>query len=194
MNKNEDSVSMNDDQHLAKNIAANEAYIQKHYPRDVFISVIGQKMIIMNKYTKGLIIPTNVKVAESRFPKSPEQRSILRKELLQAEMLAKLGNSVYLIPERSAYGAKPKDAIVNGELFEFKTVTGNARTLEGEFRRAKKKGNDVNVFISVESNISKKETLRRISLVLNRHIEYSGKVVIAWGRETPCFWDSDQLK
>jgi hypothetical protein len=38
---------------------------------------------------------------------------------------------------------------VNGELFEFKTVVGNARTLEWEFRSARRKGDDINVFIVI---------------------------------------------
>jgi hypothetical protein len=79
-------------------------------------------------------------------------------------------------------------------LFEFRTVTGNARTLEWEFRGAKKKGDDVNVFISVESDISRHETKRRIKLVLEGHPEYSGKVVISWGRNPPNFWDSNSFR
>jgi hypothetical protein len=185
---------MSDNKRLLENITANDAYVRNHYPHDVFLSAIEQHITLRSKYAKGLVIPANVKIAESRLPRSPEQRSILRKELLQAEMLARLGNAVYLIPECVAYGEKPKDAVVNGELFEFKTITGNARTLEGEFRRAKKKGDDVNVFINVESDISRKETLRRITLVLRRHSEYSGKVVIAWMKGIPHFWDSDNLR
>jgi hypothetical protein len=178
---------------LGRNRAANEAYIIKHYPQEKFISQISPH-IAAKKYIKGLNIPENVMVAESRFPINLEQRKILIKELLQAEMLAKRGNSVYLIPEFAVFGERPKDAIVNGELFEFRTITGNARTLEWEFGDAKKKGNNTNVFIHVKSDISRDETRRRLKLVLDRHPEYTGKIVISWRGGRPYFGDSNSYR
>ena len=180
-------------QRLTNNRAANEQYVQKHYPDENFISEISP-ILAAKKYIKGLTIPANVKVAESRLPVNSEQRRILRKELHQAEILAKAGNSVYLIPEQAGFGERPKDAVVNGELFEFRAITGNARTLEWEFGNAKKKGNDVNVFINVESEISRNETHRRLTLVLNRHPEYTGKIVISWRGGRPHFWDSNSYR
>ena len=178
---------------LERNIAANEAYVKINYPGENFISDISE-IQAAKKYIKGLIISENVKVAESRLPVNSEQRAILRKELRQAEILARLGNSVYLIPEHAAYGERPKDAVVNGKLFEFRTVTGNARTLEWEFRKAKKKGDDVNVFINIKSDISRNETERRIKLVIDRHSEYSGKIVVSWKGGRPHFWDTNRFK
>jgi len=180
-------------QRLEKNLAANEAYVKINYPSENFISDTAQFQAI-NRYSRGLIIPKNVKVAESRLPINSEQRKILRKELRQTEILARLGNAVYLIPERAAYGERPQDAVVNGKLFEFKTVTGNARTLEWEFRKAKKKGDDVNVFIHVESDISRNETAHRIKLVLDRHPEFTGKIVISWRGGTPYFGDTHNFR
>ena len=178
---------------LERNIASNEAYVKINYPGENFISEISE-ILAAKKYIKGLIIPENVKVAESRLPVNSEQRAILRKELRQAEILARLGNSVYLIPEHAAYGERPKDAVVNGKLFEFRTVTGNARTLEWEFRKAKKKGDDVNVFINIKSGISRNETERRIKLVIDRHSEYSGKIVVSWKGGRPHFWDTNSFR
>ncbi len=63
--------------------------------RKFLITVISQ-LAEVNKYTKGLIIPENVKVAESRIPINSIQRDVLRKELLQSEVLAKMGYSVFL--------------------------------------------------------------------------------------------------
>ena len=185
---------MIDEQRLAENMAANESYVRIHYPADKFISAIPQ-LTAANKYTKGLIIPENVKVAVSRIPFNPEQRKILRKELRQAEILANLGNSVYLIPERGAYGERPKDAVVNGQLFEFRTITGNSDTFQWEFRYAKKKGADTNVYINVLSDISKEEARRRIWLVLRRHPEYTGEIIISFGdgNET-FFWDTGSFR
>jgi hypothetical protein len=180
-------------QRIARNRAANETYIKTHYSKEKFISRISPHQAA-KKYIKGLSIPENVKVAESRLPVNSEQRKILRKELLQAEMLSKLGNAVYLIPELAAFGERPKDAVVNGELFEFRTITGNARTLEWEFSDAKKKGDNINVFLHVRSDISREETRRRLKLVLDRHCEYTGKIVISWRGGRPHFGDSNSYR
>jgi hypothetical protein len=178
---------------IAENLELTESYIKNEFPNEQFISDISSLQSV-NRYCKGLVIPNNVKVAVSRLPFNAVQRSILRKELLQAEILAKLGNSIYLIPEHEMYGKKCQDAVVNGELFEFKTITGNARTLEWEFRNAKKKGADVNVFIQIESAISKNEARRKIGLVLENHPEYVGKIIISLKQENKIyFWDCKQF-
>jgi hypothetical protein len=178
---------------LEKNLAANEAYVKINYPGENFISDTAQ-LQAANRYSRGLIIPENVKVAESKIPISADQRNVLRKELQQAEILAKLGNSVYIIPEHIGYKIRPKDAVVNGELFEFRTVTGNAKTFEWEFRDAKKKGNDTNVYINVLSNISKDEARRRVKLVLDRHPEFTGKIIISWRGGKPHFGDTNSFR
>jgi len=176
-----------------RNLEANEAYVETYYPGENFISDTAQ-LKSRNKYSKGLIIPENVKVAETRLPVNHEQRAILRKELRQAEILAALGNSVFLIPENAAYRERPKDAVVNGQLFEFRTVTGNARTLEWEFGKAKKKGDDTNVYINILSDISEEEVRRRIKLVLDRHPEYTGEIVISWRGGRPRFEDTGSFR
>jgi hypothetical protein len=179
---------------LAKNVAANEAFIQQHYSGEKFLSSTAELQMV-NKYTKGLVISKSVSVAESRIPKNKEQREILRKELRQAEILAKSGNSVYLIPERGGYKIRPKDAVVNGVLFEFRTIEGNPDTFQWEFRYAKKKGADTNVYIYDLSGISKDEARHRIWLVLRRHPEYTGQIVISFenGNRT-YFWDTSSLR
>ena len=177
-----------------KNTKATEEYVKKKYSNERFISVISQ-LKSPNKYSKGLVIPKNVKVAESRMPINAVQRKILRKELLQAEILAKNGNSVYLIPEHGRYGERLKDAVVNGQLFEFRSITGNARTLEWEFGAAKGKGDDTNVFINIESSISKYEVRRRVGMVLKRPPEYTGKIIISFlSEEEIYFWDSSHFR
>ena len=179
---------------LTNNINANEAYVNEHYPNDIFISDISLVKGRI-KYSKGLIIPENVKIAEIRIPINSEQREILRKELKQAELLAKLGCSVYLIPERAAFGERPKDAVVNGVLFEFRTVTGNARTLEWEFRDAKKKGINVNVFIHVISDINRDEVRRRVKLVIDNHPEYTRAIVMSLSKSDKLyFWETESFR
>ena len=130
-------------------------------------------------------------MAEARIPINPRQREILRKELRQSEILSKLGNSVVLILERSGYRIRPKDALVNGKLFEFRTVEGNAETFQWEFRTAKRKGADTNVYINILSVISKEEARRRVWLVLRQHPEYTGEIIISFddGKRI-YFWDT----
>jgi hypothetical protein len=182
----------------AQNQTATAKFVKIKYPDEKFVSDVSQ-LTNQNKYTKGLVIPKGVKVAESRMPKSPEQRRTLRKELRQASILANKGNSVYLIPENAGYGVRPKDAVVNGVLYEFREINGNARTLEWEFGDAKEnKGNDTNMFISIESNISKNEVRRRIGMVLERHPEYTGKIVVSFNAFTAAekiyFWDTTDFR
>jgi hypothetical protein len=182
----------------AQNQTATNNFVKNRYPDEKFVSDVSQ-LKNKNKYTKGLVIPEGVKVAESRMPRSTKQRETLRKELRQASILAEKGNSVYLIPEHGAYGETFKDAVVNGTLYEFREIKGNARTLEWEFGDAKeKKGNDTNMFLSIESNISKNEARRRIGLVLERHPEYTGKIVVSFNAFTAAekiySWDTTDLR
>jgi SPP1 gp7 family putative phage head morphogenesis protein len=172
---------------------ASEDYIRKVYPDEKFITQ-SAKLQVASKYAKGLVIPKNVMVAASRIPINVQQREVLRKELHQAEILAMLGSFVYLIPELGPYGVKLKDAVVDGDLFEFRTITGNAKTLEWEFGDAKKKGKDVNNFLNIESDIPKNEVRRRIALVLRRHPEYTGKITVSLRDGKTYFWDSSSFR
>jgi len=184
---------MTSDEQLA-NEAANEAYIKLHYKCEIFLSTIEQYRF-NNRYLRGLIIPKGVKIAESRIPRSYDQQEILRKELRQAEILAKIGNSVFLIPENTGYKIRPKDAVINGQLFEFRNITGNEKTLEWQFRDAKKKGSDTNVYINVDSNINRHEAQRRIGNVLRRHLEYTGKIILSFNNgDNVFFFDTDSLR
>jgi len=177
-------------QRKIKNIEATEAFAKSNYPKENFISDPVQ-FKAANKFTKGLVLPDGVSVAESRIPNNSIQREILRKEFKQAEILAKNGASIYLIPEKAGYKIKPKDAIVNGELYEFRTVEGNADTFQWEYRYAKKKGADTNVFINVLSGISKDEARHRIWLVLKRHPEYTGQIIISFDNGSIIYyWDT----
>jgi len=182
----------------AQNKTATAGFVKINYPNEKFVSDISQ-LKNLNKYIKGLVIPKGVKVAESRMPRSTKQREILRKELRQSSILANKGNSVYLTPEHGGYGETFKDAVVNGTLYEFKEITGKARTLEWEFGDVKeRKGADTNIFISIESNISKNEARRRIGMVLERHPEYTGKIVVSFNaltaEEKIYFWDTSDFR
>ena len=63
---------------LARGVAANEAFIQQHYSGEKFISSTAQ-LQAANRYTKKIVLPENVKIAEARINiKSNEQQRTLR--------------------------------------------------------------------------------------------------------------------
>jgi len=174
---------------LAGNIQANEKFVKREYSNENFISDIAQ-LHPKNKYAKGLIIPENVKIAESRIPINSEQRRTLRKELRQAGILARQGNSVYLTPEPGRYKERVPDAIVNGVPFEFRNITGKNRQVEQEFSDAKTKDKTANVFLNIDSDISKHEVWRRIVMVLDRHQDYTGGIVVSFQGKSTYFLDT----
>jgi len=182
-------------QQAAKNQTATEAFVQIEYPNENFISDTAQYQSI-NEYTKTIIIPENVKIAESRIPINANTRDILIKELKQAEILAKIGNSVYFIPEHPKYKERLKDAVVNGALYEFRTISGNAETLEWHFKFIKKKkGIDTNIFFNITGNISKNDAIKRFGKILRKHPEYSGKIIMSFeGGVITNFLNSNDLR
>jgi hypothetical protein len=78
-----------------------------------------------------------------------------------------------------------------GFQIEFRIITGKSETFQWEFRHARKKGADTNVYINIISDISKEDARRRIWLVLRRHPEYTGEIIISFddGKKT-YFWDT----
>jgi len=177
------------DRQLTGNNQANERFAQRTYPHENFIADIAQ-LQPKNKYAKGLIIPENVRIAESRIPINSEQRRTLRKELRQAGILARQGNSVYLTPEPGRYKERVPDAIVNGVPFEFRNITGKNRQVEQEFSDAKTKDKTANVFLNIDSDISRYEVRRRIVMVLDRHPDYTGEIVVSFRGKSTYFWDT----
>ena len=86
------------------------------------------------------------------------KNSSYKGELEDAQILKKLGNTIYLTPENRAAPGKKFDAIVNGLKFEFKDITGNANTLEHQFLRSRSQA--PNVFINLEkSNLTRREIM-----------------------------------
>jgi len=174
----------------ARGAAANEAFIKQHYSGEKFISSTEQ-LQAANRYTKKVVLPENVRIAQSRINiKSNEQQRILRKELRQAGILSRMGNSVFLTPEYSAYKVRVTDAVVNGIPYEFRTVTGTVKKIEKRFSEAKEKGTAVNVYLHIDTNATIDEARRRIGLVLKRHPEYSGKIIVSTRDGSVHFWES----
>jgi len=85
-------------------------------------------------------------VANSR----PRHTAVFAKELIQARILAARASTVYFLPEyTNNEGKKSADAVVDGLVMEFKTVTGALNKVERHFRYSRKQGK--NVFLKVDN-------------------------------------------
>jgi hypothetical protein len=178
---------------LARNQEASEAVVKQDYPNESFMSSTA-KLKAINRFTEDLELPKNVRLAESRIPRSKGDKEKLEKELRQAGILSRLGNSVYLTPEPGRYRERVSDAVVNGVHYEFRNITGKAEKVERRFAEAKEKGAGINVFINIDSDVGKNEARRRIGEVLTRHPDYTGKIVVSFKGETPYFWDTSSFR
>ena len=92
------------------------------------------------------------------------------------------------------HGQSLLDAVVNGELYEFRNITGTVRQIEEGFREAKRKGDNINVFVHVETNTNMYEAWRRIGLVLTKHPEFTGNVILSIKGGNPIYRDSNRFK
>jgi len=73
-------------------------------------------------------------------------------------------------------------------------ITGKAVKIETRFLEAKKKADNINVFLNIDSNVGIGEARRRIKQVLNRHPEYTGKIVVSLQGEKIYFWDTSSFR
>jgi hypothetical protein len=106
-------------------------------------------------------IDRNIFMAASRAPRSCTQTEILGKELAQAHILANLGHAVYLLPEYGPRKTKHPDAVVDGLIMEFKTVSGNERKIKEKYKEARDKAE--NVFLQIDSSFSYRTVIRKLS-------------------------------
>ena len=92
-------------------------------------------------------IDKHIFMAASRAPRSGSQSEILEQELSQARTLAALGHTVYLLPEFGPQKTKHPNAIVDGLIMEFKTVSGSERKIKEKYKEAREKAE--NVFLQI---------------------------------------------
>jgi len=177
----------------AKNHTASETVAHNLYPNESFTNSTS-KLQAINKFTRDMEIPKNVYLAESRIPCTKGDADKLIKELRQAGILSRQGNSVYLTPEPGRYRERSFDAIVNGVPYEFRNITGRADKIERRFSEAKEKSSSMNVFINIDTDVSLAETRRRIISVIARHPEYTGKIIVSFGGDRTYFWETKDLR
>lgn len=134
--------------------------------------------------------------AASRQPRSKNQELVLEKELVQARVLTAQGSTVYLLPEvvdPAHIGIKYPDAVVDGYVMEFKTITGSVRQIEERFKESREKAD--RVFFKIDAPLTHHEVTRKLSGIITRKA-YSGGVVIAYFTETSelFYWNVDDLR
>ena len=157
---------------LARNIAANKTTVKKEFPNETWIGIdkLKLKHISIPKDTAGIL------VAKSRLPINKQEELDFLKEIISATKLINLGSCVTLIPRIKRPDGKGflpgPDAIVNGSLFEFKTVTGKINKVGRRFSESRLQGN--NVYIRVENPRHTKAGVVKELIGLINDKNYSG--------------------
>jgi hypothetical protein len=66
--------------------------------------------------------------------------------------------------------------------------------VEQEFSDAKVKNRAANVFMNIDSNLSRDEVRRRIAMVIDRHPDYTGEIVVSFQGKSTYFWDTGNFR
>jgi len=154
---------------LAVNAAINVIIAKREFPNEIWVNAscikfknIGDEFIL----PKGI---NRILVARSRLTRIKNDERILAKEIRQGKILIDNGASVYLLPKLKDSNGKNipgPDAIVNGILFEFKTITGHLDRIEAHFRDSRKQCE--NIFLKIDNIlISKNCVLSKIGRILH---------------------------
>jgi len=147
-------------------------------------------------YEKWEKLDDEIYIAKSRIPRSAEQINILEKEVLQARLLAARGSTVYLLPETQRPGEKHikfPDAIVDGQVMEFKTITGSIRQVEERYKEARVKS--ANIFMKIDGDLSLNNVMRKLSGYIRRKSYSGGVVLVYFSRSGEYYrWTEDELK
>jgi len=161
---------------LLENTNRNEISAKTAFPNEKFIDASLYKI---NQKGPDFEVPKNlenIKIAKSRLIPTKEKSyisdndaKILAKELRQAAILTCRGSSVYLIPKiKDAQGRDVPcpDALVNGTLYEFKTITGSLGKVEKHFRNSRNQCS--NVFLRIMNHdISRDHVISKLKQTLN---------------------------
>ena len=148
----------------------------------------SQAAIDLYPREKWELLENGIFIAKSRMPRSTEQIHILEKELQQARILVGRGSTVYLLPEISLSNEKYikyPDAVVDGYVMEFKTITGSIRQVEERYKEARAKASYI--FLKIDAHLSRHEVTRKLSGYIKRK-QYSGGVILAYFTQSSEFY------
>ena len=142
---------------------------------------------------KWISIDQHIFMATSRAPRSRNQSKILEKEIAQARILTALGHTVYLLPEFGPQKTKHPDAIVDGKIMEFKTVSGNKKKIDENYKEAREKAE--NVFLQINPHYSHKTVAGRLSDIIRRKSYKSGLIWVYFKNTGKmAYWTVEGLK
>ena len=153
------------------------------FPHEQWIDAVSLKL-------KHITIPEDafgIKIAKGKLPLNSQEELDLLKEINSSIVLKKLGASVTLIPRMRRLDGKGflpgPDAIVNGILYEFKTVTGKINKIGRRFTYSRKQGD--NVYIRVENDQHTKDGVVNYlaGLINNPRYQggYKGSIILTVG-------------
>jgi len=152
-----------------ENVSRTENAAKRIFPYEKWVNAVSIKFKCQSEDLDFSIGIENIKVARSRLTYLKNDEQILAKEINQGKILAEKGASVYLLPKLKSPDSKylpGPDALVNGVLFEFKTVTGSIDKVERRFRESREQGQ--NVFIRVlNPDISMQNVIQKMYNVVN---------------------------
>jgi len=156
------------------NAEKTEAAARRLLPDETWVEAKDVKFTHKGKDYETPSDMRNIKVAQSKIMEKDELA--LAKEIRQAHILTQMGDCVYLLPKTKAettgrFVSGP-DALLNGELYEFKTIEGKIRRVEKRFWDSREQSDNVYLRIS-NPNLTKDEVLGTVNEVLN-HKAYKG--------------------
>ena len=171
-----------------ENVRRTEEAAKKIFPHEKWADAVSIKFKYHGEDFDLPIGIENIKVARSRLTHIKNDEQILAKEIKQGKILAEKGAYIYLLPKLKSPDGKyipGPDALVNGVLFEFKTVTGSIKKVERRFRESREQCK--NVFIKIDNpNVSKAEVTADIKLILNdkKYTGGTGGILIIYLSQT----------
>jgi hypothetical protein len=134
-------------------------------------------------------------IAKNRLPKSTDQLNVLAKELIQARLLVARGSTVYLLPENADPAKKKEkhpDAIVDGDIWEFKTVTGGLPKVVKRYKEAREKSE--HIFLKIDAPHTRHHITRSLSGFIGKK-GFTGGIVLVYFTDTGefCQWTEAEL-
>jgi len=169
--------------------------MQKAEKRQSNAEKAKQAALDLYPHEKWELLEHGIFIAKSRMPRSVEQIHILEKELQQARILVGRGSTVYLLPEiplSNEKHIKYPDAVVDGYVMEFKTITGSIRQVEERYKEARVKA--AYVFLKIDAHLSRHEVTRKLSGYIKRK-GYLGGIILAYFTQNGEFyqWSEAEL-
>jgi hypothetical protein len=184
---------------LSQNIEKTTKTADNLFPNETWVDAVTVKFDHV-KLPDGV---DSIMVAMSRLPVNQQEELDFLKEIKSAIILKNEGASIRLIPRMKRPDGKGNlpgpDAIVNGLLFEFKTITGKIKKVGKRFTESRKQGE--NIYIRVANPLHTKAGVisSLVRIINNKDYVggYKGNVIFTvgdGGQEKTYFFKISDLK